>query len=67
MIAGEYPAQFALDGIRKDIGLMQEAAQGTGFDTGLLEALSGVYATAAERGHGDDDIAAVRVGFDRES
>ncbi|NRD27317.1 NAD(P)-dependent oxidoreductase [Frigoribacterium sp. VKM Ac-2836] len=67
MIAGEYPAQFALDGIRKDIGLMQEAAQGTGFDTGLLEALSGVYGTAAERGHGDDDIAAVRVGFDRES
>lgn len=67
MIAGEYPAQFALDGIRKDLGLMHEAAQGTHFDTGLLEALSGVYAAAAEQGHGDDDIAAVRTGFDRES
>ncbi|WP_347342493.1 NAD(P)-dependent oxidoreductase [Frigoribacterium faeni] len=66
MIAGDYPAQFALDGIRKDIDLMQEAAQGTGFDTGLLEALSGVYATAADRGHGGDDIAAVRSGFDRD-
>ncbi|MBD8141139.1 NAD(P)-dependent oxidoreductase [Frigoribacterium sp. CFBP 13605] len=66
MIAGDYPAQFALDGIRKDIDLMQEAAQGTGFDTGLLEALSGVYATAADRGHGGDDIAAVRTGFDRD-
>ncbi|WP_396599373.1 NAD(P)-dependent oxidoreductase [Frigoribacterium sp. R86507] len=65
MIAGEYPAQFALDGIRKDLGLMREAAQGTRFDTGLLEALSGVYASAAEQGHGDDDIAAVRTGFDR--
>ncbi|KPG87720.1 NAD(P)-dependent oxidoreductase [Frigoribacterium sp. RIT-PI-h] len=67
MIAGEYPAQFALDGIRKDLGLMREAARGTRFDTGLLEALSGVYAAAAEQGHGDDDIAAVRTGFDRES
>ncbi|WP_255477648.1 NAD(P)-dependent oxidoreductase [Frigoribacterium sp. 9N] len=66
MIAGDYPAQFALDGIRKDLDLMQEAAQGTGFDTGLLEALSGVYATAADRGHGGDDIAAVRTGFDRD-
>ncbi|MFJ2355032.1 NAD(P)-dependent oxidoreductase [Frigoribacterium sp. NPDC087798] len=66
MIAGDYPAQFALDGIRKDLDLMQEAAQGTGFDTGLLEALSGVYATAADRGHGGDDIAAVRSGFDRD-
>nr|WP_249409094.1 NAD(P)-dependent oxidoreductase [Frigoribacterium sp. CFBP 8751] len=65
MIVGEYPAQFALDGIRKDLDLMQEAAQGTGFDTGLLETLSGVYASAAEQGHGGDDIAAVRTGFDR--
>lgn len=66
MIAGEYPAQFALDGIRKDLGLMREAARGTSFDPALIEALADVYATAADRGHGDDDIAAVRTGFDRQ-
>ena len=64
MIAGEYPAQFALDGIRKDIDLMREAADGTPVDTGLLEALAGLYGRASERGHGGDDIAAVRTGFD---
>ncbi|NIJ04746.1 NAD(P)-dependent oxidoreductase [Frigoribacterium faeni] len=63
MIAGEYPAQFALDGLRKDLALMHEAADGTGFDTSLLTALAGLYGTAAERGHGGDDVAAVRTAF----
>ena len=65
MIAGEYPTQFALDGIRKDIDLMREAAAGTSVDTGLLEALAATYARASDRGHGGDDIAAVRVGLER--
>ncbi|ROS61023.1 3-hydroxyisobutyrate dehydrogenase [Frigoribacterium sp. PhB160] len=63
MIAGEYPAQFALDGLRKDIALMRAAAEGTSFDPSLLEALAGLYATAADRGHGGDDVAAVRAAF----
>ena len=63
MIAGEYPAQFALDGLRKDIALMRAAAEGTSFDPSLLEALAGLYATAADRGHGGDDVAAVREAF----
>ena len=63
MIAGEYPAQFALDGLRKDIDLMRAAAEGTSFDPSLLEALAGLYATAADRGHGGDDVAAVREAF----
>nr|BFF16377.1 hypothetical protein GCM10025699_76800 [Microbacterium flavescens] len=34
------------------------------FDPTLLDALATVYASASERGHGSDDIAAVRAGFD---
>nr|BFF12662.1 hypothetical protein GCM10025699_39650 [Microbacterium flavescens] len=63
MIAGDYPTQFALDGLRKDIDLMRAAAPST-FDPTLLDALATVYASASERGHGSDDIAAVRAGFD---
>jgi 3-hydroxyisobutyrate dehydrogenase len=68
MITGDYPAQFALDGLRKDVALMREAAAattsaGTGFDTSLLEALAGLFGTASDRGHGADDIAAVRTAF----
>ncbi|MBD8585211.1 NAD(P)-dependent oxidoreductase [Frigoribacterium sp. CFBP 8766] len=65
MIAGEYPVQFALDGLRKDVSLMREAATAAdaGFDTSLLEALAGLYGTASDRGHGGDDIAAVHTAF----
>ena len=65
MIAGEYPAQFALDGLRKDVSLMREAATAAdaGFDTSLLVALAGLYGTASDRGHGGDDIAAVHAAF----
>ncbi|KQR63826.1 NAD(P)-dependent oxidoreductase [Frigoribacterium sp. Leaf172] len=63
MIAGDYPAQFALDGLRKDIDLMRAAAPGASLDPTLLDALAEVFAAASERGHGGDDIAAVRAGF----
>jgi 3-hydroxyisobutyrate dehydrogenase len=63
MIAGEYPAQFALDGLRKDIGLITEAARSTGVSTTLLDALGRVYADASAAGHGADDIAAVGTAF----
>jgi 3-hydroxyisobutyrate dehydrogenase len=63
MIAGDYPPQFALDGLRKDVALMREAVEGTDFDTSLLEALAGLYGTASDRGHGGHDVAAVRAAF----
>ena len=63
MIDGEYPAQFALDGLRKDIDLITEAARGSGVSTVLLEALGRVYADASAAGHGGDDIAAVGTAF----
>jgi 3-hydroxyisobutyrate dehydrogenase len=63
MIAGEFPAQFALDGLRKDIGLITDAARSEGVSTVLLEALGRVYADASAAGHGGDDIAAVGTAF----
>jgi 3-hydroxyisobutyrate dehydrogenase len=63
MIAGEFPAQFALDGLRKDIGLITDAAREVEVDTTLLVALDRVYAEASAAGHGADDIAAVSTAF----
>ncbi|OII04081.1 3-hydroxyisobutyrate dehydrogenase [Curtobacterium sp. MCBA15_008] len=64
MIAGEFPPQFALDGLRKDIGLITDAARTSGVSTVLLDALGRVYADASAAGHGGDDIAAVGTAFD---
>ncbi|MBD7982281.1 NAD(P)-dependent oxidoreductase [Oerskovia sp. Sa2CUA9] len=63
MIAGEFAPQFALDGLRKDIGLISEAAAQAHLDPALLDALSDLYGSAAARGHGSDDIAAVYTAF----
>jgi 3-hydroxyisobutyrate dehydrogenase len=63
MMAGEFPAQFALDGLRKDISLITDAARANGVSTTLLDALGRVYADASAAGHGKDDIAAVSTAF----
>lgn len=66
MLAGTFPAQFALDGLRKDIGLITDAARASGVTTTLLEALGAVYADASAAGRGGDDIAAVTTAFSRD-
>ena len=63
MLSGEFAPQFALDGLRKDIGLIGEAARSAGVSTTLLDALDGVYGRASAAGHGGDDIAAVGTAF----
>ncbi|WP_209442878.1 NAD(P)-dependent oxidoreductase [Curtobacterium oceanosedimentum] len=63
MIGGDLAPQFALDGLRKDIGLIGEAARSAGVSTTLLDALDGVYGRASAAGHGGDDIAAVGTAF----
>jgi 3-hydroxyisobutyrate dehydrogenase len=63
MIDDSFAPQFALDGLRKDIGLMVDAARGTGVSTTLLDALVRVYGAASEAGHGNEDIAAVVTSF----
>lgn len=55
---------FAVDGVRKDVGLMLEAAGSAGVTSSLLTALLGLYDDASSRGHGGADMAAVRSAFD---
>jgi len=55
---------FALDSVRKDVGLMVDSARSAGFPDDLLAALLGLYDRASEDGHGGHDMAAVRAAFD---
>ncbi|KQO60402.1 3-hydroxyisobutyrate dehydrogenase [Curtobacterium sp. Leaf261] len=58
-----FAPQFALDGLRKDIRLMVDAASASGMSTTLLDALAAVYGSASADGHGNEDIAAVVTAF----
>lgn len=55
---------FALDSVRKDVGLMIDAARTAGFPDDLLVTLLAIYDRASERGVGEADMAAVRAAFD---
>ena len=55
--------QFALDGLRKDLGLILEADLAAGVPTALVDALLEVFGRAADAGHGRADIAAVAAAF----
>ncbi|RLV48738.1 NAD(P)-dependent oxidoreductase [Nocardioides mangrovicus] len=54
---------FQVDGVRKDTRLMIDAAREAGMATPLLEAVVGLFDVASERGHGGEDMAAVRAAF----
>ena len=62
--AWDEPA-FALDSVRKDVGLMIEAAADASFPVDLLTTLLSVYDRASEHGVGGADMSAVRTAFDR--
>jgi 3-hydroxyisobutyrate dehydrogenase len=59
-------AQFALDGVRKDLGLIREADLAAGVPTVLVDALLEAYGRASESGHGGSDISAVAAAFEPE-
>lgn len=65
MLSGEMPMSFAVDGIRKDFGLIREAAQGAGVRDDLMAAVLGLFDAASEQGHGDDDLAAVYTAWEQ--
>ncbi|SEP94510.1 NAD(P)-dependent oxidoreductase [Microlunatus flavus] len=65
MIDGDYPPSFALDGVRKDFGLIAEAERRSGTATTLTDAVLACFDAAADEGHGADDMAAVVTGFRR--
>ncbi|MEA2427584.1 MAG: 3-hydroxyisobutyrate dehydrogenase [Thermoleophilaceae bacterium] len=59
MIAREFPPAFKLKLARKDAGLVLEAAQRHDFEAWLTETVANVFDKAIEKGHGDDDMAAI--------
>jgi len=59
MIEGEYPQAFALSLLRKDVGLVLEAAERHGFDAPLAKLVADLADRAIAAGHGDDDMAAI--------
>jgi 3-hydroxyisobutyrate dehydrogenase len=63
MLTGEYPPSFSVDGARKDVGLMMDAADRAGFPPELLRSVQEAFSRASAAGHGADDIAAVRTAF----
>ena len=63
MIDGDYPPAFDVEGMRKDLALILAAAEAAGIATELSRAVLTIAERAEERGHGGDDMAAVRLAF----
>ena len=63
MIDGDYPAAFDVAGLRKDLALILAAATEAGIATDLARAVLALAERAEERGHGSEDMAAVRLAF----
>jgi 3-hydroxyisobutyrate dehydrogenase len=59
MLAGDFTPSFGLDGGRKDLGLIADAARAADVSTALLDGVRALYDAASDNGHGDDDLAAV--------
>ena len=59
MIDGDFTPSFGLDGGRKDLALIVDAFRHNDVDASVIEAVKGLFDTASESGHGDDDLAAV--------
>lgn len=64
MLEREFPTSFAVEGVVKDVGLIRAAARDADVPEHLLAAVEELFRTTAARGHGGDDMAAVRTAFD---
>ncbi len=63
MVAGEFtPVSFALRHAAKDVRLVLDAARQAGLELAIAPAVLARFAAAEERGHGDQDMAAVVLG-----
>lgn len=63
MLSGDFAVSFALDGVLKDLGLIEAAGSDAGVDTSWLNALRESYSRASRAGHGAEDMAAVVTSF----
>jgi 3-hydroxyisobutyrate dehydrogenase len=59
MLEGDFPPSFPLALAAKDAGLVREAAERSGLDLALARALADRFASAAQAGFGEEDMAAV--------
>lgn len=59
MVEGEFPTAFPLSLAAKDAGIVLEAGERDGAEMPLIRAVQRHFAEAIERGHGDEDMAAV--------
>jgi 3-hydroxyisobutyrate dehydrogenase len=59
MLERDFAPAFGLDGGRKDLQLIADAAGKATVPTALLDGVRALFDAAAEDGHGQDDIAAV--------
>lgn len=60
---GDYATSFAVSGAAKDAGLIVQAAREAGYEATLIEVLRQQLQLAAERGHADEDMAAIYFGL----
>ena len=63
MLSAPGETQFALDGARKDLVLIEEAIGRAGIHASLVAAVRDLYDRAAADGHGGEDISSVIAGF----
>ncbi|MFN2562016.1 MAG: NAD(P)-dependent oxidoreductase [Jatrophihabitans sp.] len=59
MLERDFAPAFGLDGGRKDLQLIADAAGKVSVPTALVDGVRALFDAAAEAGHGQDDIAAV--------
>ena len=63
ILAGDYTTSFAVSGAAKDCRLIVEAGRAAGFDPELIDVVRRQFERATERGHADDDMAAIYEGL----
>jgi 3-hydroxyisobutyrate dehydrogenase len=64
MIAGQFPPSFPLRLALKDVRLILESARAAGVNLPVTTAVERSYTAALEKGHGDEDMAAVIKALD---
>jgi 3-hydroxyisobutyrate dehydrogenase len=65
MLEKSFAPSFTVDGVVKDLDLMIAAAGQAGIRDELLSTVQSMFRHASERGHADDDMAAVITAFPR--
>lgn len=59
MLDDDFTASFGLDGGRKDLALIAEAARDAGVRDAMINGVAALFDAASDGGHGDEDLAAV--------